>query len=137
MSAPPNVRVEDLLQEYERQRSAVTDVQRRLREVCATAVSPRHEVSVTVGGHGSVREIKFPTSAYKRMAPQDLAAVLMATVAAAQEQAADQAANIVAPMMPSGIDTRAVLSGKARFTDVLPAEPRMNPLIREQLDRRG
>jgi hypothetical protein len=112
-------------------------MQRQIREVTATAMSPRREVAVTVGAQGALREISFPTSAYKRMAPQELAAVVMATLGAAHQEAAEQTANIVAPMMPAGIDAKAVLAGRAGAGDLMPTEPRMHPMIREQLDRQG
>ena len=41
--------VEDILEQYQRQRSGLADLQRRMQAVTATVVSPRRDLSVTVG----------------------------------------------------------------------------------------
>ncbi|MGM1060381.1 YbaB/EbfC family nucleoid-associated protein [Saccharothrix sp. Mg75] len=101
-----------LLAEYREQQQALLDVQSRLKDIRATATAPRRSVSVTAGHGGGVEEIKFPTAAYKRMAPAELAAALVDTIAAAQRKAADEAADLMAPHMPPGFDAKAVVAGE-------------------------
>ena len=64
-------RIESLFQEYERQRSSLGEMQQKMRAISATATSQRREVAVTVGQNGVLTDVQFPTSAYKRMTPQN------------------------------------------------------------------
>ncbi|RZU53492.1 YbaB/EbfC DNA-binding family protein [Krasilnikovia cinnamomea] len=128
--------VEDLLQQYQRQRSGLAELHRRMQEVSATAVSPRREVSVTVNHNGGVTDIKFTGSAYRRMTPQELSAVIMRTLHDAREQAADEAARIIAPILPEGLNARDVVSGRLSTEQLVPSSgPRMPQVVREQLAR--
>lgn len=112
MSTPHAEQLEQLLSQFEEQQRALVEVQRKLRAISATAVSPRKVVSVTAGHGGVIEEVKFPTAAYKRMAPVELAAVLTDTIAKAQRAATDEAAELMAPHMPPGIDAKAAFSGR-------------------------
>ncbi|AGZ38792.1 YbaB/EbfC family nucleoid-associated protein [Actinoplanes friuliensis] len=128
-----NERIEHLFEEYQRQRASFSTLQQQMREISASATSARHEVTVTVGQSGVLTDIRFPTSAYKRLTPAELTATIMQTFAEAKEEATSQAAAILAPMLPDGMDARAMVSGQAGVDTYLPAEPRMATSVREIL----
>lgn len=118
--------IEGLFAEYERQRSSITDLQARMKEVRASATSPRREVTVTVGRGGELTDITFPTSAYKRLTPTELASTILHTYAEAKDQAMDQAAELLAPLLPEGLDAAKMVRGEAGVDMYLPpGGPRM------------
>jgi DNA-binding protein YbaB len=132
-----NERIEHLFEEYQRQRDNLGDMQRQLSAISASATSPRREVTVTVGQNGVLTDIQFSNSAYRRMTPADLTAVVMATFAEAKEAALEEAARILAPMLPEGVDAGAMVRGKAGVDAYLPPEPRMATSVREILGMGG
>jgi hypothetical protein len=75
--------------------------------------SPRQVVTATVGPHGEVIGLAFPTSAYKRMAPAELATVIIKTIQEAREKSLSQSADLLRPMLPKGFSAEDMLSGKA------------------------
>lgn len=118
--------IESLFAEYERQRSGITDLQARMKEVRASASSPRREVTVTVGRGGELTDITFPTGAYKRMTPTELTSAIMKAFGEAREQAMDQAAELLAPMLPAGMNAAMMVRGEAGVDMYLPpGGPRM------------
>jgi hypothetical protein len=133
MSGDFNERIEGLFEQYKRQREGFAALQKQMQEITATATSPRREVAVTVGHGGVVTDIRFPTGAYRRMAPTELAAVLMSTLAEAREQAQQEAAAILGPVLPSGMNAKNLLSGQATVDQLMPPQPRMANSVREQL----
>lgn len=129
-------RLEQLFEDYQRQRSRMADLAREMQEISATATSPRREVSVTVKHTGGVTDIKFTGSSYRRMAPNELSSLIMTTIADAKEQAADAAAELIAPMLPAGMNARDMVAGKLGVEALAPAAgPRLPQAVREQLQR--
>ncbi|MBO4161967.1 MULTISPECIES: YbaB/EbfC family nucleoid-associated protein [Micromonospora] len=127
-------RVEKLFAEYERQRSGLTDLQERMGKVRGSATSPRREVTVTVGQNGVLTEIGFPTGAYRRMTPTELQATIMQTFAEAKEQVMEQAAEVIGPLLPDGMDVARMVRGEAGPDMYLPPEgPRLTSGVRRLL----
>lgn len=123
--------VDDLLVAYQQQRTSMTDLQNRMREISASATSPRKEVTVTVGRGGAITDIAFPTSAYKRMTPKELSAAIMQAFAEAKEQAMDQAAQLLGPLLPKGMDAAKMVRGEASVDMYLPPDgPRVTRSVR-------
>ncbi|GLY00698.1 MULTISPECIES: YbaB/EbfC family nucleoid-associated protein [Actinoplanes] len=130
-------RIESLFQEYEKQRNSLTDMQAKMSALSATAMSPRREVSVTVGQNGVLTDIQFPTSAHKRLTTADLTKLIMETYGDAKEQVMNQAAAVLSPMLPDGLDAQKLVRGQAGADAFLPKEPRMVTSVREILNRGG
>lgn len=127
-------RIETLFAEFERQRSSVRELQERMSKVKASATSPRREVTVTVGQNGVLTDISFPTGAYRRMSPTELQAVMMQTFTEAKEQVMEQAAELLAPLLPAGMNAAKMVRGEAGVDMYLPAEgPPMSQGVREFL----
>ncbi|MCK2244234.1 MULTISPECIES: YbaB/EbfC family nucleoid-associated protein [unclassified Crossiella] len=124
MSTPRSEQVEQLYAQYRRQFDQVRETQRQLGEISCTVSAPRNTVSVTVGHGGVVKDISFPTGAYKNMAPRELAAALLDTLRKAQDQATHAAAELLAPSLPEGVDAHKLFSGKLDLQELMSAEPR-------------
>jgi DNA-binding protein YbaB len=127
--------VEMLRDEYERQVTNLSEMQQRLSEISATAVSPRRELSVTVGNQGVITELKFLTSAYRQLAKNELSDLVMRTIADAREKAIEQTAQLMAPMLPPGFNAKDLLTGAASAEALAPDESKLPPLLRERMHR--
>ncbi|MGP4014989.1 YbaB/EbfC family nucleoid-associated protein [Saccharopolyspora sp. 5N708] len=128
--------VEMLREEYERQLEGINEMRRRLTALSATAVSPKREVSVTVAAQGVITELKFLTSAYRRLPPNELADLVTRTIAEARDKVTEQTAEIMAPMLPPGMDAKSMLTGALTAGELAPSEASLPPLIRERMNRR-
>ncbi|WP_433261109.1 YbaB/EbfC family nucleoid-associated protein [Actinosynnema sp. CS-041913] len=124
MSTSYEHEMERTLAQYHEQRAGLADLQRALGEVSCSATAPRKVVTVSVGSQGEVTSLKFPTEAYKRMVPAELAEVILTTINDARSQALDETAKLLGAIMPPQFDARAIVEGKADLQAMMPAEPR-------------
>lgn len=129
-------RVERLFEDYQRHRAEFAEMQQKMRDLSATATSPRREVSVTVGQNGVLTDIQFPSGAHKRLTPAELTGVILATYGNAKTSVLDRAAELLAPLLPEGLDAKALVTGTAGPDAFLPPEPRMTTSVRELLSNR-
>lgn len=136
MSNPHSEDYERLLAEYQGHYARIAETQRRLREICCTATAPRQVVAITVGHGGVVTEVAFPTGAYKRMPPLELSAAVLETITAARDLALSEAAEILAPSMPAGVNAHALLSGSMDLQSMLPKTPDISDATRDVLSIR-
>lgn len=104
--------LEDAMAAYQHQRDHFDQTRQDVETATSTATSARREVTATVGRTGELTELSFPTSAYKRMAPAELASVIVQTVSAARQKSVAAAAEMMAPMLPPGISAQDLMSGK-------------------------
>jgi DNA-binding protein YbaB len=123
--------LEELTEQYRAAVTRANELQGMISEISATATAPREVVKVTVGARGEVRAVEFPTSAYKRMAPAELAATLMSTIDEANEKALAAYSDLMRPELPKGMDVVGLLKGTADGSALLPEEPAMLDAVRE------
>lgn len=116
--------LEEALAAYQRRREELATLQGELREVTGKATAPRQVVSVTVGQRGELTELRFPTNAYKNMTPAELSSTILKTFEEARNEALSRSAELMTPLMPSGMDVEGVLRGKVDLMSMLPKEPR-------------
>ncbi|WP_165777680.1 YbaB/EbfC family nucleoid-associated protein [Amycolatopsis antarctica] len=135
MSAPNTEELEQLLAQYRRQYEGIQETQRSLKEISCTVTSPRRTVSVTAKHGGLISDVSFPTSAYKRMAPKELAAAITETIEKAQSEAAGEAADLLAPSMPEGVDVHKLFRGEGDLQSLMPQSPRGSSTLDELLNR--
>ena len=129
-------RLESIFEEYQRQRGALSDLHRRVQEISVTVASPRREVEVTVNHGGSLTDISFVGTGYRRLAPRELSDLILKTLADAKEKAAAESAEIIAPLMPAGVNARDLVAGRLGIEPLAPSDgPRLPQIIREQLQR--
>ncbi|WP_367129241.1 YbaB/EbfC family nucleoid-associated protein [Saccharothrix sp. HUAS TT1] len=133
MSDQHTEHLEQLFAQLREQQRLMAETQQRLQEIQATVTAPRRVVSVTVGHGGRVTDVKFPTAAYKKMPPAELAGVLVDTIAEAQRKVGDEAAELLAPQMPAGLDAKAIFSGEFDAKSFVPPESGLPESLRAAL----
>ncbi|MEV6636975.1 YbaB/EbfC family nucleoid-associated protein [Actinoplanes sp. NPDC051470] len=106
---------------FRKQRESAAERYRQIQAISATATSARREVSVTVSHSGAVRDIKFTGTAYRRLAPAELATLLMETIDEAAKEVAGKLAEVLAPRLPPGVDVEKLLAGDVDPASFLPA----------------
>ncbi|MGW1029007.1 YbaB/EbfC family nucleoid-associated protein [Streptomyces sp. NPDC002577] len=130
-SSPYDQHIEELLGAYRRERAQVGELQRRMREVKASATAPRQALKVTVNSQGEVTEIEFPTGAYKRMAPVELSQMLLSTIQKARTTVMAEVAEVLSGHLPAGMSAADLLQGKADLGGLLPEAPPMADEVSE------
>ncbi|MCG7202650.1 YbaB/EbfC family nucleoid-associated protein [Streptomyces arenae] len=134
MPSPYDQQIEDLLEQYRRQRDEAAETRRRINETTATVTAPRQTVKITVGAQGEVTAIEFPTGAYRRMAPKELADVLLTTLRQARAEALEGVAGVLAEQLPPGVTVPDLLQGRVDPAAVLPEDPAMPDSVRDYVD---
>lgn len=115
--------LEQSLTLYQRRREELAEFHRGMAAISVTVTSPRKIVTVTMGNAGEVKEVRFPTPAYKNLTPLELGAVLTQTIEEARSEALDKAAELLSAMLPPGVDARLLVRGKADLAQMMPADP--------------
>ncbi|TDT97832.1 YbaB/EbfC DNA-binding family protein [Streptomyces sp. 846.5] len=133
MSTPYDQGIEDMLTLYRTQRAEATETRRRINETTGTATAPRQSVKVTVSAQGEVTAIEFPTGAYRRMAPKELAETLMATLTEARADAMTKVAELTDLRLPPGVRVGDLLEGRADPTTILSEDPTMPDSVRDYI----
>jgi hypothetical protein len=64
-----------------------------------------HCLVVTVDARGELAALGFLGTRYRSAAPAELADLIVETVAAARQEAAERVARIFGPLIPAGVDT--------------------------------
>ncbi|MEW2545796.1 YbaB/EbfC family nucleoid-associated protein [Streptomyces sp. NPDC047002] len=137
MTSPYDQPIEDLLAQYRAQREAAVETRRRINETTGTATAPRQTVKVTVGAQGEVTAIEFPTSAYRRLPPKELAEVLMTTIAQARADAMEKVGDLMSDQLPPGVTMGGLLKGEVDPTQLLAEDPTMPDSVKEYVDKGG
>lgn len=111
---------------FNRKQAEFVSQQQKMNALSASATSPRQVVAVTVGARGELTDLKFPTSAYKRLPPAELASVILKTADEARSQLMKQSAELLAPTLPSGLSAEELVSGTVSLESILSARHGMN-----------
>lgn len=127
---------EQALARYRELRRDARNIQERMREISGTAVSKRQTVKVTVDVHGAITALEFPTGAYKRMTPAELAEAIKATAQEAKAKALEDLNALMEPKLNTGLSFKELIQGKADLVAGLPEEPAMPDDVADYL-RRG
>jgi len=127
---------EDALARYRELRKDAMKVQRQMSEISGIAVSQRQTVKITVNVHGEIIAIEFPTGAYKRMTPIELAEAITSTAQAAKEKALEDLNALMDPKLTTGLSFKELIQGKADLLTALPEEPPMTDAVADYV-RRG
>ncbi|WP_320773016.1 YbaB/EbfC family nucleoid-associated protein [Streptomyces sp. CRN 30] len=135
MSTPFDEQIEQLQETYRAQLAQVADLQRRMREVTGTATAKAQAMKVTVGPQGELLSVEFPTNAYRRMAPKELADLLVSTVQEARSKATGELAKVLNPHLPDEVEAERLLDGTADVGKLLPADPAMPDAVRAYVEQ--
>ncbi|GAB2854569.1 YbaB/EbfC family nucleoid-associated protein [Lentzea nigeriaca] len=127
--------VEELLADYRRSREQLASVQRELAAVSGQASSPDGTVTALVGAGGQLKSLELSELAYRRHRPEQLAELIVRTVAAAAASAAEDTYQTLSTVLPASTDPVALVAGTA---DLRPAEyePEPAPEVARQPARR-
>ncbi|MEV4759505.1 YbaB/EbfC family nucleoid-associated protein [Micromonospora sp. NPDC049559] len=115
MTSPLENRIEQAMAEFERHKASVADFEARVADSRTTVTTKNRALSVTVNAQGELVEVKFPTGAYRTMAPAELAGLLVDAVRDAQLQARQQAAQLLQALLPAGVPVLDMLTGPVDF----------------------
>ncbi|MEV0895566.1 YbaB/EbfC family nucleoid-associated protein [Actinoplanes sp. NPDC049802] len=115
---------EDLLADWQwrvqRQTEATHDLSRRMQQVSGSAESRDGDVVVTVDHAGGLSSLTLTDEAM-RLAPQELAQLIMATSRRAQARLSEEMGELVKGMFGSDSDTTSFITGT--YADQFPAQP--------------
>ena len=126
--------IETLMAEYRRRVAEAGERQRQILATTGTATARRQSVKATVNVQGDITALEFPTGAYRRMAPAELAEAITSTVRAAKAEALASVRNSVMPEMPKGVDFTGLIDGTVDLTEVLSQEPPILDEVRAYVD---
>ncbi|MFD4642106.1 YbaB/EbfC family nucleoid-associated protein [Lentzea sp. NPDC058436] len=105
--------VAELLADYRRSREQLVSVQRELAAVSGQASSPDGVVTATVGSGGKLTGLELSELAYRRHRPEQLAELIVRTVAAAAAGAAEETYQALSAVLPTATDPEALVAGTA------------------------
>jgi DNA-binding protein YbaB len=131
MSLPFEHELEGLMEEYRKRRARTAELQRSIREISASATTPRQTIKVTVGAQGDLTGIEFLTGAYKRMAPNELTEAILGAVAEAKVKAMDSLRELMTPELPAGLNFDDLVAGKADMSKAVPENSMMPDAVRD------
>jgi DNA-binding protein YbaB len=126
--------LEELMAQYRERRARAGELQREIAAITGTATAQRQTVKATVNVQGEITALEFPTGAYKRMTPVELAEAITSTVAAAKAKALESMKSVLLPEMPGGLNFMDLIQGKADVVAALPAEPPMLDEVRRYIE---
>ena len=101
MSSPLENQIQKAFAELQEQHQALAGFQQEATATRTTVTTKNRAITVEVDAHGDLLEIKFPSKAYRAMAPAELGALLVATIADARDQARAKAAASLRAAVPS------------------------------------
>lgn len=121
------------LEMIEKEQAKLGDFQRKIAETTTVVESRNKMLTVTLDGNGELQDLKFNTTAYRSMAPAELAAAITETLHKAREQSLQTMQELMnGTGVPGSVDVKDLTSGEADFASVLGkiVEPSMQ-LLRE------
>jgi len=93
------------------QRDRIEEAKAELATRTSSVTSTDHMVTVTVDANNKVVGLKFNTTKYRSMHPDQLAQVLLEVLGTARQQMADTAAEVFGPLLDARTDLRAAMAG--------------------------
>jgi len=91
---------EELMAQFQKLREGAADLQRRLKEVTATARSQDRYVTATVGPRGQLIRLELDPRIYRDPNSRELARTITETIQRATAEAADKVAKLCRPLLP-------------------------------------
>jgi DNA-binding protein YbaB len=96
-----------------------------LRETMAAkpykATSKDGMVTVTLDQRGDIKDLKFNTAKFRRMAPAELSAALVEIINKARADGRAELAKAYKPFLPPGLDLDQMMNGKVNVNGILDA----------------
>lgn len=120
------------IEAFEQEQAKLADFQRKLSETTTVVESKNHMITVTLDGNGELSDLKFNTTAYRSMAPAELAAAITEVLQQARQQSLKTMQELMGGSPVPGYELDELASGEADLAAVLGKvmEPSLN-LVRE------
>ena len=125
MSTPLQERMESTLAELRAQQQKIRDFGASMAAQTTALTSKNRMVSATVDSRGTLTELAFKGSRWRNLAPAELAALIVETVARAQETASKQAMKAAAGLMPAGFGFAGLTGGDLDLDGMFDAAVRL------------
>ena len=103
MSAPLEDRMESALAELRAQQDKINKFTAAMAERTTEVTSKNRMVAAKVDSQGKLVELSLKGNRYRQMAPAELSALIVETVARAQERAAKETMEAAAALIPEGL----------------------------------
>lgn len=114
--------LEKLIADFASQREQLIEAQEEVRRATATVTSPRNVLTVTVGPGGEIEELVFNNRDYRRMGPEDLAALVRTTIADARSRVTARVTAAMGPLAGGDAALTDMMSGSFDWSTILPAD---------------
>lgn len=125
----PQQAFEDTVAEMYRTQERLRAVRSRLQEKPVKVTSKDGMITVTLDGRGELTSIAFGTAKFRRMAPAELGAALVAAIRQARAESRTRIVDAYQPFLPAGMDLEKIMSGEFSMTGVLDAAKRRGEQI--------
>jgi DNA-binding protein YbaB len=125
MTSPMHDRIEKAYAEFEKKKAAIAEFEQGMSSAQTTVTAKNRALTVTVDGRGDLVEVKFPTNAYRTMAPAELGNLLVETTKTAREQARESAAGVFESLLPSRAPILGMLNRSGNFDEMMQEAVRM------------
>jgi hypothetical protein len=112
MSAPLHDQMEAALTDLRAQQDRIRDFGAAMAARTTTVASTNRMISVTVDSGGRLTNLSFEGNRYRALAPAELGALVVGTVAEAQEQANQAAMAAMAELLPEALDFSGLAGGE-------------------------
>lgn len=112
MTSPYQGLLDEALADFDRRRDALLRTRAQVDGVRAKAHDPRRILEATVGPRGELRGLVFTGSAFKQLTGPELAALVVETVARAQDQVRADVERIGGSAVPESLPVERILAGE-------------------------
>jgi DNA-binding protein YbaB len=108
------------MDDHSQQGERLNQMRRDLEQVSATATRADGLVTVVVGAHGQVTDIRFDPRVYRKLSSGELSQAVMRLIDQATTEVTEQTRQIMTPFLPEGLSYENALGEKGDFTTFLP-----------------
>ena len=103
MAEKPEFNMQDAIAELRAEQAKIQEAGERMNRLTGSASSADRMITATVDSQGRLVDLKLTGGRYRKLAPAELTGRIVETVRAAQENAARQAADAFAGLLPPGL----------------------------------
>lgn len=136
MTTPFAEQIEQAMAALQEQQTRMAEVTRELAAATASVTSKDRMVTAKVGAQGQVLSLTFHTTAYRSMAPTQLAAVLTDVLNEARADIGDRVAESMSSFRGIGESLRTSMTGGTELEELLAPLRSMRPGFDEEEARR-
>jgi DNA-binding protein YbaB len=127
--ADPHKAFDKAMEDLQRTQERLKAVRQKLDDKPVKITSKDGMISITMDSAGDVSAIAFNTQKWRRMAPAELGAALLAALTQAKAQSRSQLAEAYRPFLPEGLDLSKIMSGKFSVDSIFDSARRRSEKI--------